>query len=167
MTYSKIFFASFLLLLFNPIWAQTEIKLNTYNPITIGETQEFKSDILNESRILNIYLPASYSSESSKKYPVVYLLDGSIDEDFIHIAGLVQFGSFSWINMIPESIVVGIANIDRKKDFTYPSTNKQDNTDLPTSGKSAAFIGFIEKSYNLLLKATSIPPLLKLLSVNR
>jgi predicted alpha/beta superfamily hydrolase len=145
MAYSKIFLASFLFLVFAPLWAQTEMKLNTSSPITIGETREIKSDILKENRILNIYLPASYSTESTKKYPVIYLLDGSIDEDFIHIAGLVQFGSFSWINMIPESIIVGIANTDRKKDFTYPSTNKQDKTDLPTSGKSAAFISFIEK----------------------
>lgn len=145
MAYSKIFSVGFFFLIFGPLWAQTEMKLNTSNPITIGETREIKSDILKENRILNIYLPASYSTESTKKYPVIYLLDGSIDEDFIHIAGLVQFGSFSWINMIPESIIVGIANTDRKKDFTYPSTNKQDKTELPTSGKSAAFISFIEK----------------------
>lgn len=145
MTYTKMLLAGFFFLICNPLRAQTEIKLSTTNPITIGETREIKSDILKENRILLIYLPASYSSESSKKYPVIYLLDGSIDEDFIHIVGLVQFGSFSWINMIPESIIVGIANTDRKKDFTYPSTNKQDKTELPTSGKSAAFIGFIEK----------------------
>jgi len=145
MTSTKILLASFLFLVFTPLLAQTEMKLSTSNPITIGETREIKSDILKENRILNIYLPASYSSESTKKYPVIYLLDGSIDEDFIHIAGLVQFGSFSWINMIPESIIVGIANTDRKRDFTYPSTNKQDKTELPTSGKSTAFISFIEK----------------------
>jgi predicted alpha/beta superfamily hydrolase len=62
------------------------------SPITIGETREIKSDILKENRILNIC--TCNSSESTKKYPVIYLLDGSIDEDFIHIAGLVQFGSF-------------------------------------------------------------------------
>jgi predicted alpha/beta superfamily hydrolase len=145
MTSTKILLASFLFLFFAPLQAQTKIKLNTSNPITIGETREFKSEILHENRILNIYLPASYSSESTKKYPVIYLLDGSIDEDFIHIAGLVQFGSFSWINMIPESIIVGIANIDRKKDFTYPSTVKEDIKDFPTTGKSANFIQFIEK----------------------
>lgn len=141
----KVLAICFLLLLSPSTWSQIELKLNTSNPITIGETFELKSDILAESRILNIYLPPSYTTEANKSYPVIYLLDGSIDEDFIHIAGLLQFGSFSWINMVPESIIVGIANTDRKKDFTYPSTNKQDNKDLPTSGKSATFIQFIEK----------------------
>src|SRR5690606_23528390 len=78
-------------------------------------------------------------------YPVIYLLDGSLDEDFIHITGIVQFGSFSWINMIPESIVVGIGNVDRKRDFTYPSSNELDKKDFPTSGRSEVFIQFLQK----------------------
>ena len=79
----------------------------------IGETLAFESEVLQESRTINVYLPLSYSDDSNSDYPVIYLLDGSADEDFIHIAGLVQFGSFSWIEMLPESIVVGIANVDR------------------------------------------------------
>jgi hypothetical protein len=51
---------------------------------TIGETIELKSDILNETRILNIYLPASYEQDSLRNYPVIYLLYRSKDEDFIH-----------------------------------------------------------------------------------
>jgi enterochelin esterase-like enzyme len=81
MAYSKYFEASSFL--FCPLCANRN-EINT-SPITIGETREIKSDILKENRILNI-LPASYSTESTKKYPVIYLLDGSIDEDFIHIA---------------------------------------------------------------------------------
>lgn len=112
---------------------------------SIGKTVHIKSKLLNETRELNIYLPSSYSSDSSKTYPVIYLLDGSRDEDFIHISGIVQFGSFSWINMIPESIVVGIGNVDRKRDFTYPSQNELDQKEFPTSGKSKKFIDFLEK----------------------
>jgi predicted alpha/beta superfamily hydrolase len=117
----------------------------TKSPLTIGESVSIHSKILDEDRTLNIYLPHGYSADSTKTYPVIYLLDGSIDEDFIHISGLVQFGSFSWINMIPETIVVGISNIDRKRDFTYPTTIEQDKKDFPTTGESEAFINFIEK----------------------
>ncbi len=112
---------------------------------TIGETIKIKSQLLNETRDLNIYLPLNYSQDSLKNYPVIYLLDGSRDEDFIHISGIVQFGSFSWVNMIPESIVVGIANVDRKRDFTYPSQSELDQKEFPTSGKSEKFISFLEK----------------------
>lgn len=113
--------------------------------LSIGKTVTLYSEVLQEKRTLNIYLPLNYQQDSLNNYPVIYLLDGSMDEDFIHIAGLVQFGSFPWINMVPESIVVGIANVDRKRDFTYPTNNKQDKKDFPTTGGSASFIDFIEK----------------------
>ncbi|MDO6518508.1 alpha/beta hydrolase [Zobellia uliginosa] len=112
---------------------------------SMGKSIQIESTVLEETRDLNIYLPLNYASDSLKTYPVIYLLDGSKDEDFIHISGIVQFGSFSWIRMLPESIVVGIGNRDRKKDFTFPSQNKQDQKEFPTSGKSKNFIAFIEK----------------------
>lgn len=112
---------------------------------SIGKSIKIESIVLDETRDLNIYLPLNYSKDSLKTYPVIYLLDGSKNEDFIHISGIVQFGSFSWINMIPESIVVGIGNVDRKRDFTYPSQNELDQKEFPTSGKSETFIAFIEK----------------------
>lgn len=127
------------------VYAQEEQRSHTISQLSIGEKVELQSTILNEKRILNIYLPNGYSRGSSKTYPVIYLLDGSIDEDFIHISGLVQFGSFSWINMLPESIVVGISNVDRKRDFTFPTTNAKDKKDFPTTGESENFIDFLEK----------------------
>lgn len=133
------------ILMSNQIFAQNKTEIVEKNELNIGERVEIKSKILNENRILNIYLPYGYSKDSIKKYPVIYLLDGSINEDFIHISGLVQFGSFSWINMIPETIVVGISNVDRKRDFTFPTTVERDKKDFPTTGKSENFINFIEK----------------------
>lgn len=120
---------------------------------SIGKTISIQSDILKEERVLNVYLPQHYSADSLKTYPVIYLLDGSKDEDFIHVAGIVQFGSFSWVNMLPETIVVGIANVDRKRDFTYPSQNSLDQEEFPTSGKSAHFIQFIEKEVQPFIAA--------------
>ncbi|TQD36241.1 alpha/beta hydrolase [Haloflavibacter putidus] len=121
---------------------------------TIGKALKIKSQLLNETRDLNIYLPLDYSQDSLKTYPVIYLLDGSKNEDFIHISGIVQFGSFSWINMIPESIVVGIGNVDRKRDFTYPSQNELDQKEFPTSGKSENFIAYIEKELQPFIDST-------------
>jgi len=155
----KTLFAFLLIILFSckkvPDKVDTKIAEKIMDPtevFSIGEVVTYHSQILEENRILNIYLPNSYKNDASKKYPVIYLLDGSKDEDFIHIAGLVQFGSFSWINMLPETIVVGISNIDRKRDFTYPSQNKQDNDELPTSGGSENFIKFIEKELQPFIK---------------
>lgn len=125
--------------------AQNITHRDNTTPLIIGDQTTFKSTILNENRVLNIYLPAGYSDSTSKSYPVIYLLDGSINEDFLHISGLVQYGSFPWINMLPESIVVGISNVDRRKDFTFPSKNERDKKEFPTAGHSDSFIYFIEK----------------------
>jgi predicted alpha/beta superfamily hydrolase len=116
----------------------------TTKPFVLGVIDEIKSKSLGENRILNIYLPEGYKKGDTTKYPVVYLLDGSADEDFIHIVGLFQFNNFSWIERVPKSIIVGIANIDRRKDFTYPTTVEVDQKKNPTSGQSAKFISFIE-----------------------
>lgn len=112
----------------------------TRAPFNIGETLRFHSEILGEERILNVYLPLSYSGDSIQNYPVIFLLDGSADEDFIHVSGLTQFCSFSWINILPETIVVGISNVDRRRDYTFPTTIEQDKIDFPTTGGSANFI---------------------------
>lgn len=113
-------------------------------PFVIGKIDELHSKVLGENRILNIYLPAGYNQNDSIRYPVIFLLDGSADEDFIHIAGLVQFCNFEWVNHLPKSIVVGIANVDRRRDFTFPSTIESDKFANPTSGHSAEFIKFLE-----------------------
>lgn len=114
-------------------------------PFVLGVTDEIESKQLNEKRTLNIYLPEGYHKNDTITYPVVYLLDGSADEDFIHVVGLFQFDSFSWINRVPKSIIVGIANTDRLRDFTYPSTIEDEKKHFPTSGHSGKFIAFIEK----------------------
>ena len=113
--------------------------------LNIGVIDQVESKILNETRTLNIYLPEGYSKNNVEKYPVIYLLDGSINEDFLHIAGLVQYNNFPWIDRIPKSIVVGIANIDRRKDFTSPSNFNEIKTRYPSSGGSENFITFLEK----------------------
>ncbi|GAA6765364.1 alpha/beta hydrolase-fold protein [Flavobacterium sp. CGRL1] len=117
----------------------------TTKPFVLGVIDEIQSKELGENRILNIYLPEGYNPKDAEKYPVIYLLDGSANEDFIHISGLVQFNSFEWINQVPKSIVVGIATVDRKRDFTFTTTLEKDKKRYPTTGHSDKFIAFIEK----------------------
>jgi len=114
-------------------------------PFILGVIDELPSTILAEKRVLNIYLPEGYARNDTARYPVVYLLDGSADEDFIHITGLYQFNNFSWINRVPKSIIVGIANVDRERDFSYPVSIAEDKKNYPNAGGSEKFIAFLEK----------------------
>ena len=135
------FMLSFFLTL--SLFGQDSVSTVKKTPFILGETVELHSKVLAEKRVLNIYLPAEYNPSDSVQYPVVYLLDGSVDEDFIHIAGLLQFANFPWVNLFPNSILVGIANTDRRRDFTYPTTIGKDRKDFPTTGGSKNFIRFI------------------------
>lgn len=114
------------------------------HPIKIGEAVKVESKFLNEDRELNIYLPLRYHPDSLITYPVIYLLDGSMDEDFLHIVGLTQFHSYSWIKNIPQCIVVGISNVNRYRDFTFEPQNKEYLESDPRRGGSAAFMDFLE-----------------------
>lgn len=135
-------FLTFLLYLavFIPSYAQKSKLKN--NDFVLGKIEKIESKILNETRTLNVYYPESYAKNPKAVYPVIYLLDGSADEDFIHVVGLVQF--LSMIKKMPESVIVGIGNVDRKRDFTFPTTNEQDKKDFPTTGKSEKFLQFVE-----------------------
>lgn len=117
----------------------------TTKPFVLGVIEEIQSKELAEKRVLNIYLPEGYNQNDSTKYPVIYLLDGSANEDFIHVVGLVQFNNFEWVNQVPKTIVVGIASVDRERDFTFATTVQEQKKTFPTAGHSDKFISFIEK----------------------
>lgn len=127
----------------------------------IGEIRIIESKYLNEQRTLNIYLPEGYQ-EDSLEYQTIYLLDGSAHEDFLHIVGLVQFFDLQF--QTPPTIVVGIANVDRKRDFTFHTEDEELKKEFPTTGGSANFISFleeelqpyIEKNYRVSDKKTII-----------
>ncbi len=138
MNKAYIILFSLLLFTFNLI-SQKEVN----KKLTIGETKILDSKILNEKRTLNIYLPYNYNPDSATLYNTIYLLDGSINEDFLHIVGLVQFFNLQF-GMKP-TIVVGIANIDRKRDFTFHTDLEELKKQFPTTGHSEPFISFLEK----------------------
>ena len=140
----KIRIVAILLSLFSTFAVNAQTK-----PFNIGKIEEIKSTILNEKRTLNIYLPDGYNSK--EKYSVIYLLDGSANEDFLHIVGLVQF--FKMTFNMPKTIVVGIANVDRKRDLTFPTKIEDLKKKYPTTGGSAKFIDFVEKELQPYIKA--------------
>lgn len=111
------------------------------SPLVLGKRLELPSTVLHETRVLNVVLPDGYDT-SHVRYPVIYLLDGSFHEDLVHTAGIVQFQNM--MGFMKPCILVGIANVDRKRDFTFPTTIEDDLKDFPTTGHSAPFMDFLE-----------------------
>lgn len=117
---------------------------------TIGEIHYLESNTLKETRRLNVHLPINYSQDST--YPVIYVLDGSAHEDFLHLVGLVQFFQLQFA--MPEFIVVGIENVDRKRDFTHYPKDTSLLVEIPTAGHSDMFIQFIETELQPFIEST-------------
>ncbi|MGD9560905.1 MAG: alpha/beta hydrolase [Pyrinomonadaceae bacterium] len=123
-------------------FAQNEARINRKaESLVIGETFSINSKVLNESRRMNVYVPSGYSDSKSLRLPVLYMPDGGIAEDFLHIAGLVQV-SVGNGTMRP-FLLVGIENTQRRRDMTGPTLNENDKKIAPQVGGSAAFRKFI------------------------
>lgn len=126
------------LLVFSVFCAKA-IAQNTASPLVIGTTFTIDSKILGEKRVINVYLPPGY--KESPNSHVLYMPDGGIAEDFLHVAGLVQV-SVGNETMRP-FLLVGIENTERRRDMTGPTENEDDKKIAKRVGGSAAFRKFI------------------------
>lgn len=115
----------------------------TARPLVLGETFTLRSAVLRETRRINVYLPPAYRASRDLRLPVLYMPDGGVEEDFIHVAGLLQvlIGNGS---MRP-FILVGIENTERRRDLTGPTDRASDKSIAPRVGGSANFRAFIRK----------------------
>jgi uncharacterized protein len=120
-------------------------------PLVIGETFTIDSKILNETRRINVYLPPGYTESPATRLPVLYMPDGGIAEDFLHVAGLVQV-SVGNATMRP-FLLVGIENTERRRDMTGPTENEEDKKIAPRVGGSGAFRKFIRDELMPQVKA--------------
>jgi predicted alpha/beta superfamily hydrolase len=109
--------------------------------IRIGESFKLKSRALGEERTVNVYLPPSYSEGGS--YPVLYLIDGGLQQDFLHIVGTSQLGAL-W-GRSKEVIVVGVETRDRRRELVGPTADTSLLAKYPTAGKSEAFRQYLRQ----------------------
>lgn len=87
---------------------------------------EFKSEVLNNSRTVLVYLPPGYDEDDEKRYPVLYVNDGqnifSTDTSFAGVDWGLDETIEDLLNdgQIRELLVVAIFNTpDRTEEYTY------------------------------------------------
>ena len=119
-------------------------------PLVIGDTFTIDSKALGEKRRINVYLPPGYAQSPDSLFPVLYMPDGGIAEDFLHVAGLVQVSTGN--GTMRPFILVGIENTQRRRDLTGPTQNAEDRKIAPKVGGSAAFRQFIRSELMPLIK---------------
>lgn len=119
-------------------------------PITIGETRlaEFGEG---DSRQINVYLPDGYGEESARRYPVLYVIDGGLSQDFLHVAGTSALNAV-WGRSLPV-IVVGVETKDRRAELIGSPGTAAQHKQYPTAGQSARFRAFLRETVKPLVEA--------------
>lgn len=112
------------------------------HPIEAGKSYRLQSASLGDTREVNVWLPTGYD-KSQDRYPVVYLLDGGLDQDFQHIVGLGNLASLSWT--FGPFIVVGIQTKDRRAELTARPTDTRYLSTFPESGGADRFRRFLRQ----------------------
>ena len=105
--------------------------------------QTIHSTIMDEDRRVIIHLPRNYSKETAQKHPVMYVLDGTSQDD--HTADKISV--LSDAGLIPTAIVVGLPNTrgNRERDQTPPFMKRNVDDEKSRYGAGDKFLSFIEK----------------------
>ncbi|MEA2561420.1 MAG: hypothetical protein QOH06_2924 [Acidobacteriota bacterium] len=99
-----------------------------------------ESAVLKETRRINVHTPPGYAE--AERYPVLYMPDGGLQEDFPHVVATID-AAIQAGEMRPV-ILVGIENTERRRDVTGPTEVEEDRKIAPRVGGSAAFRRFIQ-----------------------
>lgn len=110
-------------------------------PLIIGDTFTIDSKLLGETRRINVYLPPGYKDSRDSRVPVLYMPDGGMAEDFLHIAGLIQISVIN--GTMRPFLLVGIENTQRRRDMTGPTESEDDKKIATRVGGSPVFRKFI------------------------
>ena len=128
--------------------ALADMPTATPQPITLGESYTVPSQVMGTERTINVYLPAGYA-EGEKRYPVLYLIDGGVDQDFVHVVGASVIGA-AW-GRSRDAIIVGIATKDRRDELTGTTADPALLAKYPTAGHSQRFRRFIHDEVKPLI----------------
>jgi len=111
------------------------------DPIPEHETFRLASTVLGEERVVNVHLPPAYAERPEQAFPILYMPDGGVGEDFPHIVNTLA--ALEAAGEVVPMIVVGIENTQRRRDMTGPTEVAKDREIAPVVGGSAAFRTFI------------------------
>ncbi|WP_158882316.1 alpha/beta hydrolase-fold protein [Rhodanobacter sp. L36] len=102
---------------------------------------DMASAMLHETRHINVYVPPVYDTTKTMRFPVLYMPDGGMQEDFPHVA--TDLDTAIRAGQVRPMIVIGIENTERRRDMTGPTDVASDRKIAPHVGGSAAFRAFI------------------------
>jgi predicted alpha/beta superfamily hydrolase len=107
----------------------------------IGESFVIDSQALQEKRHINVYLARAWDTPPDAALPVLYMPDGGLAEDCLHVAGLLQVSVAN--GTMGPFMLVGMQNTQRRRDLTGPTDSADDHKIAPVVGGAQAYRAFI------------------------
>lgn len=120
-------------------------------PIVLGNQHLLAWNGEAQPREINVYLPGGYA-EGNRDFPVLYVIDGGMEQDFLHVAGTAALNAL-W-GRSQEAIVVGIETRDRRAELIGSKGGEEEQAAFPTAGDSDAFRAFIRDEVKPLVEAS-------------
>lgn len=108
--------------------------------IPLGQSYTIQSEVLGGPREINVWAPADYPN-GDEQLTVVYVLDGGVDQDFPHIAGLGQLGALS--ATYQRLIIVGVKTENRQAELTRRPHDERHAAEFPQAGGARRFQEFL------------------------
>lgn len=130
---------------FGALHAQTEQTEN----INIGVKMPLKSEYLHEERSVWVSLPEGYDQYTKTTYPVIYVLDA--ENNFNYLSTVYQYLSKEPFGVLPQAILVAVANTNRTRDLTPTKASKEmtfsgkKQVMFAESGGNETFMKFIKE----------------------
>lgn len=115
----------------------------------LGDTLTIDSKILGERRTINVYTPPDYAKGG--RFPVLYMPDGGMNEDFPHVVGSVDVSIKNAV--IRPVIVVGVQNTERRRDLAPPTVVPEEQKSAPHAGGSDKFRTFFREELKPAIEA--------------
>ncbi len=85
-------------------------------PIVVGSIHRIRSQVYGAEQVITVRLPRGYSDNPTKKYPVLFSVDGGPDQDFELLAGVAAEAEMS--TSIEPFILIGVKTEDRSSQLT-------------------------------------------------
>jgi len=117
-------------------------EMSPIKPLAIGDTFVISTPALNEDRRINVVFPPGYvPTPDGAKLPILILLDGGAGESLLPVAGVLH--ELIAAGAIRPFLLVGIENTQRRRDFTMPTSNPEEEQLAGPVGGAHIFRGFI------------------------
>lgn len=122
---------------------KTPVDYAAQDRLIAHQTFELRSEQFGDLRTVVVYVPPQYQAEPARNFPVLYMPDGGVKQDFPHVSDTID--RLIGQGLVPPMLVVGVESQDRYRELTTPASSRRWKKKLPQAGAAAMNHAFFER----------------------